>query len=106
MTAELAVAFAAVGFILTVAVGAISAAVSQLECVDAARAAVRLVARSETPQAAQAAAAQRAPAGAVVTVARSAGSVTVTVSEVVRLVAPLPAFTVSATAVAAVEGLS
>ena len=106
MTAELAVAFAAVGFIVTVAIGAMSAAVSQLECVDAARAAVRVVARSETPQAAQAAAARRAPTGAVVTITRSAGTVTVTVSAVVRLVAPLPAFTVSATSVGSVEGLS
>ena len=105
VTAELAVAFAAVGFILTVAVGAIGVAVSQLACVDAARAGARVAARSDVAGAAAKAAEVRAPAGATVTVERLGRTVRVTVSTLARLVPPLPPVVVTATAEASVEGL-
>jgi hypothetical protein len=106
VTAELAVAFVAVGFLLSVAMGAVGVAVSQLACVDAARAGARLAARSEVTGAVGMSAEIRAPAGATVTVERSGRTVRVTVQTLVRLVAPLPPVAVSATAVASVEGLS
>jgi len=105
VTAELAVAFAAVGFVLAVAVGAVGVAVAQLQCIDSARAAARVAARGEADAAVQSAARQRAPSGAVVTVARASGVVSVTVSGTVHLVAPLPAMTVSATSRGVTEGL-
>jgi hypothetical protein len=105
VTAELAAAFAAIGFILAVAVGAVGVAVAQLQCVDSARAAARVAARGETSAAVVAAARQRAPTGAVVSVDRSTDAVRVTVRGFVRLIAPLPAIAVTATSVAAVEGL-
>lgn len=105
VTAELAVAFVAVGFVLTVAVGAVGVAVAQLQCIDSARAAARVAARGEPDIAVLSAARQRAPSGAVVTVARAGDIASVSVTERVRLVAPLPALTVTATSAATTEGL-
>ena len=106
VTAELAMAFAAVGLILAVAVGAVGVAVSQLDCVDAARAGARVAARTELVGAVGLAAEIRAPVGASVTVERSGHTVRVTVAMLVRLVAPLSPIAVSATSTASVEGLS
>ncbi|MCU1676363.1 MAG: hypothetical protein JWM93_1121 [Frankiales bacterium] len=106
VTAELAVAFAAVAFVLAVALSSLSVVLAQLHCVDAARAAARVAARGESPAAVEFAARERAPAGAVITTQRDATTVRVSVSASVAFVAPLPSYDVSAVAVAAVEGLS
>ncbi|MDQ1681326.1 MAG: hypothetical protein QOI42_2185 [Frankiaceae bacterium] len=109
VTAELAVAVAAVAVLLSVSAGALSAGLAQLRCVDAARAAARVGARGESPEAVRAAALARSPRGAVVTLTRDQSSgdhtVTVVVAASVHVAGPLPALTVSATAVAAAEGL-
>lgn len=104
VTAELAVAFAAIVFVLTVATGAIRVVAAQLQCVDAARVAVRLAARGETNAAVVAAAVRVAPSGATVTVRTSGDAVTVEVAARPVLVQPLPAMDVRGVATAATEG--
>jgi hypothetical protein len=62
------------------------AAAAQVRCVDAARAAAREAARSETPAAVRAAARQAAPSGARISVSKADGLVRV------RVVVPAPRF--------------
>lgn len=63
VTVETAIALTAFVAVLALALGAISAAIDQLRCIDSAREAARLVARGE-PDRAQAAAEEIAPGGA------------------------------------------
>jgi Flp pilus assembly protein TadG len=63
VTVEAAIGLAAFIAVLALALGAISAAIDQLRCIDAAREAARLVARGE-PERARAVAAEIAPASA------------------------------------------
>jgi hypothetical protein len=87
--------------LLFVGLGAVNAVSTQLRCVDAAREAALAASRGEPGEAAGRAA---APAGASVTVWIADDRVRSTVSAPVRaLGARLPALTVTATAVAAVE---
>ncbi len=67
VTVEAAIALGAFVTVLALALGAISAAIDQLRCIDAAREAARLVARGE-PERARAAANLIAPASADVAI--------------------------------------
>jgi len=67
VTVEAAIALGAFITVLALALGAISAAIDQLRCIDAAREAARLVARGE-PDRARAAATQIAPTSANVAI--------------------------------------
>ncbi|MFC8508430.1 TadE family type IV pilus minor pilin [Streptomyces sp. NPDC057411] len=71
MTAETAVVLPALVLFTTALLWSLAAAAAQIQCVDAARAGARAVARSEPVAAAQAAAVAAAPDGARVSVARS-----------------------------------
>ena len=98
---ELAASLPALVFMLFAALTAVTAVRTQLECVDAARAAARAAARGESGTAAGALV---APEGAAVDV--SVGSDTVRTTVRVRvnpLGGQLPGFDIMATAVAAVE---
>ena len=98
-TVELACSLPALVLMVLVALGAVTAARSQLECVDAAREAARAAARGESGHVA----AQRvAPPGSHVSVTVEEGTVRATVSVRVTIWR-LPGFDVSSTAVAAVE---
>ncbi len=98
MTAELAVGLPALVVLLLAALTAVSAVVTKLECVDAAREAARAAARGEPGEAAGR---RVAPDGAVVTVASDGELVRATVSSRVRPLGPhLPGIEVTATAVA------
>jgi Flp pilus assembly protein TadG len=68
VTVEAAIALGAFVAVLALALGAISATIDQLRCVDAAREAARLLARGE-PDRARAAAAEIAPTSANVAIA-------------------------------------
>ena len=67
VTVEAAIALGAFIAVLALALGAISAAIDQLRCIDAAREAARLVARGESDRA-RTAAAEIAPASANVAI--------------------------------------
>lgn len=67
VTVEAAIALASFVAVLALALGAISAAIDQLRCIDAAREAARLVARGE-PDRARAAAAEIAPGSAAIAI--------------------------------------
>lgn len=67
VTVEAAIALGAFVAVLALALGAISAAIDQLRCIDAAREAARLVARGESERA-RAAAARIAPTSANVAI--------------------------------------
>ena len=67
VTVEAAIALGAFVTVLALALGAISAAIDQLRCIDAAREAARLVARGD-PDRAGAVAAEIAPTSANVTI--------------------------------------
>jgi|1186.fasta_scaffold312659_3 hypothetical protein len=67
VTVEAAIALGAFITVLALALGAISAAIDQLRCIDAAREAARLVARGESERA-RAVAADIAPTSANVTI--------------------------------------
>jgi hypothetical protein len=79
-TAELAVAMPAVVLLLAVALSACAAAVDHIRCTDAARVAVRLLARGEPQQRALEAARATGPDGAAVVVTTGPTEVTVEVS--------------------------
>jgi hypothetical protein len=100
-TAELAVGLPAVVMLLLAGLTAVGAVTTKLQCVDAAREAAIAAARGETGTAAG----QRAaPPGAEVSVTVDGDTVVATVGAAVPLLgARLPAMTVTATAVAAVE---
>ncbi|MPZ82058.1 MAG: pilus assembly protein [Actinophytocola sp.] len=67
VTVEAAIALAGFVAVLTLALGAISAAIDQLRCIDAAREAARLVARGE-PDRARAVAEEIAPGNAAIAI--------------------------------------
>jgi hypothetical protein len=67
VTVEAAIALAGFVAVLALALGAISAAIDQLRCIDAAREAARLVARGE-PDRARAVATEIAPGNAAVAI--------------------------------------
>jgi hypothetical protein len=84
-----------------VALAAVAAVLTRLQCVDAAREAARAAARGESGATAGA---RVAPAGATVTLVADGSTVRAVVSASVRpLGGRLPGFAVTATAVAAVE---
>lgn len=94
-------AMPAVVLLLLVGLTALSAVVTKLECVDAARQAARAAARGDDGRAAGG---RVAPRGATVSVDTSGEDVHATVRAPVRLlVLFVPALSVSATAVAATE---
>ncbi|MEV7426060.1 TadE family type IV pilus minor pilin [Streptomyces sp. NPDC091212] len=102
VTAEAAVAVPALVVFTMALVWALTAASAQIQCVDAARAGARAVARSEPEAAAMAVARSAAPAGARVTLGRTGGLWRV------RVEAPTPgpgalALTLTAQAVASAE---
>lgn len=100
-TAELAVGLPAVVLLLLAGLTAVGAATTKLQCVDAAREAALAAARGEPGIAAGQAA---APAGAEVSVLVEGDTVAATVRAPVPLLgAHLPATSVTAVAVAAVE---
>ncbi|HEY6797413.1 MAG TPA: TadE family type IV pilus minor pilin [Kineosporiaceae bacterium] len=102
VTAEFAIALPAVMLVLALGLGSLQAALVQLRCVDAARAAARFAARGESDQASLAEARRLGPPGGRVEVAALGDHVRVRVAAVVPL--PLgPAVTVAAAAVAARE---
>lgn len=80
VTAELALTFPAVVLVLVICLSALSWGVERVRCVDAARVAVRELARGETTVRALGDAGQSAPDDARLTVTRSGGDVTVTVT--------------------------
>ncbi|MGA8114408.1 MAG: TadE family type IV pilus minor pilin [Actinocatenispora sp.] len=91
----------AVVLLLLAALTAVSAVMTKLECVDAARQAARAAARGESGVVAGS---RAAPAGATVTMRLGGGTVRATVRAAVRPLGSLtPGFTVSASAVAEAE---
>lgn len=100
VTVEAALALCSLVLVLALVIGAIAAAGAQLRCLDAARETARLVARGE-PDRARSAGASIAPAGASITIGIVGDLVTVEVSS--RIAGPLPALTVSASAVSVLE---
>jgi hypothetical protein len=100
-TAELAAGLPALVLLLLVGLTAVTAVSAKLRCVDAAREAALAASRGEPGAAAGR---REAPAGAVVSVRTEGERVRVTVTAPVRpLGARLPAITVTASAVAAIE---
>lgn len=98
VTVELAVGLPALVLLLFAALTAVSAVVTKLECVDAAREAARAAARGEPGEPAGR---RVAPDGAVVTVRVEGETVRATVSSRVRPLGPyLPGIPVTAAAVA------
>jgi hypothetical protein len=79
-TAELAAALPVVAVLLVVCLAAVSLGTDQVRCIDAARSAVRLMARGESDAAVRAEAARAGPRAAMVATARSGDRVSVTVS--------------------------
>jgi hypothetical protein len=100
-TAEFAVGLPALVLMTLVAVSAVSAVLTKMECVDAAREAARAAARGESGVQGGA---RVAPGGATVVVSVNGDLVSATVrAHVSPLSGRLPGFDVSATAVASVE---
>jgi len=100
-TAELAAGLPALMFLLLAGVTAVSAVITKAQCLDAAREAALAASRGASGAAAGA---DNAPPGARVSVSIGGETVTASVHAPVRaLGVRLPRFTVSATAVAAVE---
>jgi hypothetical protein len=99
VTVEAALALCSLALFLVLAIGAITAVGASVRCVDAARELARLAARGE-PDRGHAVAAQLAPAGADVALARDGDLVIADVSAV--LLQPLP-LRVGGHAVAALE---
>lgn len=80
VTAELALTIPAVVVVLTMCLSALAWGVDQVRCVDAARVAVREVARGESPVRSLRDAQGTAPESATLDVSRAGGDVTVTVT--------------------------
>jgi hypothetical protein len=103
VTAEFAVVLPVLVLVLAAVVGAGSAGVAKLRCIDAARSAARLAARHE-PAAAAAAARSAGPEGAVVQLSTTGDLVRVRVTARVRLPLPgRPTVELAAEAVANIE---
>jgi Flp pilus assembly protein TadG len=107
VTAETAVVLPALVVMLAIALWGVGAAVAQMRCVDAARAAARAVARGENVGAARAAAAAIAPDRATIAISPAGRDVRVEVSAGVPPPGPgfarLELLTVRAAAVAEAE---
>lgn len=101
VTAELAAAFPALVLVLAVAVGAVAAGIDQIRCVDAARLAVRALARGDPQGTVLASARSAAPAGARIQVSATGSTVMVSVS--VRRELPTGAVGVDLTANASAD---
>lgn len=95
VTAEAAVVIPILVALAALLIWGLEAAAAQVRCVDAARAAAREAARSETPARVREAARQAAPSGAQVSVRTVDGMVRV------RVTVPVPRFPVTLTAEAA-----
>jgi hypothetical protein len=80
VTAELAVALPAIVLALLFGLAAVSAMTMRMRCADAAAVGARLAARGESAAAVATAARRAAPAGAVVRLETTSGTVTVVVS--------------------------
>ena len=80
VTAELALTFPAVVLVLVICLSALAWGVERVQCVDAARVAVRELARGESSGRALGDAGRAAPEGAQLTASRHGGDVTVTVT--------------------------
>jgi hypothetical protein len=105
VTAELAVALPAVVLLCAALLVTGQAAIGEMRCTDAARAAARLAARGEPTSAVAAEANRRAPPGASVGVSRSGGQVRVVVRAPLGGLAPSWAgLTLTGTAFASTEG--
>jgi hypothetical protein len=99
-TAELAAAMPVLILLLLAGLTAVGAAWTKLQCVDAAREGARAAARGDSgDQAAH----NTAPSGAMISVHADGDDIRVTVIARVRLLVPLPTFTVTGTAVAVPE---
>jgi len=106
-TAEIAMALPALVVLVAAAMTAVSVLTAQLRCVDAAREAARAAARGETQAVVTSVARRQAPSGAMVRVAGEQEIRAVVSAEARSAGGLLPAFRVSATAVALREpGLS
>lgn len=107
-TAETAVAMPVLVLVMVMAVWVLACVSAQLRSVDAARAAARVAARGDPPQAAAETGRRIAPSGATVQVVTLDGQVRVRVEVAVRpfgaLLDLLPATVVGASAVAELEG--
>ena len=104
VTAEIAVAMPVLVVLLAVALTAVSVVAGQLRCVDAAREAARALARGESMASAHSLAMAAGPHGAVLSGGSAGDRIRTTVRARVRpLGGYLPAFTVSAEAVALPE---
>ena len=100
-TAELAVVLPTLVLIIAAGLAMVSVVLAQVRCVDAAREAARAAARGEPPEVVRSVAVRAAPAGARVDVGSAGAEVEITVSApTVRAGGLLPAFQVSASAVA------
>jgi Flp pilus assembly protein TadG len=100
-TAELAVVLPALVLVVAAGLAMVSVVLAQIRCVDAAREAARAAARGEPAELVRATAIRAAPDGARVDVGAAGDQVQVTVSgHAGRIGGLLPAFGVSATAVA------
>ncbi len=102
VTAEAAVALPSLLVVLALAVAVVVGVGAQLRCVDAARAAARVVARGDGDALARSAATAVAPRGATVRIRRGE-LVEVRVDAEIRLTRWLPSFHVGAKAVAEAE---
>jgi len=80
VTAELAIGMVAIATVLVVLLAVAAATITQVRCADAARSAARAAALGEDDAAVRTTAARAAGPGAVVSVERSGGWVTVTVT--------------------------
>lgn len=80
VTAEFVVVLPAIVLAVLIGVGAVSAMTMRMRCADAAAVGARLAARGESPEAVVAATGRAAPAGAVVHLQTTAGTVQVRVT--------------------------
>jgi hypothetical protein len=103
-TAEAAVVLPALMAVLGLAVGALVTVDGQLRCVDAARAAARVVARGDSDEVAGQTAREVAPSGATVRVDHRGPDVQVTVAVTMRAGRWLPGIPLEARATAEAEG--
>ena len=79
-TAELAVAMPVLVVLMVVAVSAVTTALDQVRCVDAARSTARLLARGDDPAGAMRSGRALAPSGAILSASSGAGTVEVSVT--------------------------
>jgi hypothetical protein len=103
VTAETALTMPAVVVVLAALLGTGQVLLTQVRCVDAARAGARAAARGEPDTSVQAMAAGLVPAGAPIEVRRGDGMVRVGVSVAVRVPLPVPPIPCHCVAVAAEE---